>query len=57
MVSERLQRRIDKLLDEAEEAADRGNWDSVKSLSARVLAIDATNEDAIGLVFYGRCRR
>ena len=46
MPSERIQRRIDAFLDEAEEAAARQDWAAVAGASRAVLAIDATNEDA-----------
>jgi hypothetical protein len=41
-----MQRRIDALLDQAEEASDRGDWRTVRDLVARVRAIDAENDDA-----------
>jgi hypothetical protein len=50
MVSERLQRRIDALLDEAEQAADREDWPRVSDLAGRALKLDAANEDALGLM-------
>ncbi|MCH7984024.1 MAG: serine/threonine-protein kinase PknK, partial [Chloroflexi bacterium] len=46
MPSERVQRRIDRLLDEAEEAADAKDWKQVRTTSLSVLAADAENEDA-----------
>ncbi|MCH7906717.1 MAG: protein kinase [Chloroflexi bacterium] len=46
MPSERVQRRIDALLDEAEEAADRQDWQAVSDAAERVLSADPENEDA-----------
>ena len=46
MPSERVQRRIDRLLDEAEEAADGADWDRVRYLCDQVLRLDPDNEDA-----------
>jgi hypothetical protein len=46
MASERMRRRIDRLLDEADAAADRHEWDIVRRLSQDVLLIDESNEDA-----------
>ena len=47
MVSERTQRRIDSLLDEAEEAIAQLDWQVVKSRAQAVSALDPTNPDAI----------
>ena len=41
-----MQRRIDRLLDEAEAAADRQEWTAVRDIAARVLAIDEESADA-----------
>ena len=46
MVSERIQRRIERLLDRIEEAADDRDWTTVEDLSAEVLHLDAENDDA-----------
>ncbi len=46
MPSERIQRRIDRLLDEAEAAADGHEWQLVRELSQRALALDKRNDDA-----------
>ena len=46
MATERIKRRIDRLLDEVEEAADRQDWATVRLLSTEVLALDANNADA-----------
>jgi hypothetical protein len=46
MTSERAQRRIERLLDEAEAAADRDEWPEVARLARQVLRFDAQNVDA-----------
>ncbi|NQW15976.1 MAG: protein kinase [Chloroflexi bacterium] len=46
MPSERVQRRIDSLLDQAEQASDDHNWDLVLDLTAGVLKVDPENADA-----------
>jgi len=46
MPSERVQRRIDKLLDQAEEFADAQDWGSVRDTALSVLAVSSGNEDA-----------
>ena len=46
MPSERIQRRIDAFLDEADEASTSGEWSAVAEKARAVLAIDAENEDA-----------
>ena len=38
MPSERIQRRIDRLLDQAEEAADRRDWSEVRELAREALS-------------------
>ena len=43
MASERLQRQIDRLLDEAEEAIPRLDWEVVRARAQAVLAIDCDN--------------
>ena len=50
MTSERLQRRIDRLLDQAEEAADERDWSTVAESARMVLRLDAENRDAVGLL-------
>ena len=47
MASERVQRQIDRLLDEAEEAISRFDWEAVRQVGQAVLAIDPMNADAI----------
>ncbi len=46
MPSERVQRRIDALLDQAEAALDELNWPRVKEAAGSVLVVDPENEDA-----------
>jgi serine/threonine protein kinase/tetratricopeptide (TPR) repeat protein len=46
MASERTQRRIDRLLDEAEQAMDSGDWPRVEVLADQVLRLDPENTDA-----------
>jgi class 3 adenylate cyclase/tetratricopeptide (TPR) repeat protein len=47
MPSERIQRQIDRLLDEAEKAAAEKDWAHVADCAREVLAVDAGNEDAV----------
>ena len=46
MATERIQRRTERLLDQVEEAADQGDWETVRSLAQQVLALDPENADA-----------
>ena len=46
MATERIQRRIDRLLDQVEEAADQEDWEIVRRLTQQVLALDQKNADA-----------
>ena len=46
MPSERIQRQIDALLDEAGAATSAGQWPAVAEKARAVLAIDEGNEDA-----------
>jgi len=46
MPSERVQRRIDKLLDQAEEFADEQDWVKVRDTALSVLAVSSGDEDA-----------
>jgi Protein kinase domain len=46
MPSERVQRRIDRLLDEAEKALDAQQWALAQSHARQVLAVDTSSEDA-----------
>ena len=45
MPSERVQRRIDDLLDQAEQAVSSRDWAAVDEISLSVLAADPDNED------------
>src|SRR3972149_1079946 len=47
MSSERMQRRLDAFLDEADQAATRGDWQSVADKARAALAIEADNGDAL----------
>ena len=49
MPSERIQRRIDRLLDQAEHAADSRDWNAVLESVRGVFAVDPDNEDAESL--------
>ena len=55
MASERFQRQIDRLLDEAETALSRFDWQSVRQCAQAVLAIDPRNDD--GLTFLAAAER
>ena len=46
MASERIQRRIDLLLDEADAAISRYDWEAVRNAAQAVLALDRENQDA-----------
>lgn len=46
MSSERAQRQIDRLLDEAEQASELEDWETVQNRTRRVLAFDPENVDA-----------
>ncbi len=50
MASDRLQRRIERLLDEAEEAVSRLDWEVVRDRAQAVLAFDPDNRDALILL-------
>ncbi len=45
MVSERVKRQIDGLLDEAEEALPQYEWDAVRQRAQPVLALDPDDAD------------
>ena len=47
MVSDRIQRQIDRLLDQAEEAVESHQWDVVRARAGSVLALDPGNSDAV----------
>ena len=46
MTSERIQNRIDCLLDEAGEAVSRFDWAMVRDRAQNVIALDPDNSDA-----------
>ena len=46
MASENFQRRIDQILDQIEDAADRGYWFAVRQGALDLLVFDPENEDA-----------
>ena len=46
MASERIQRRLERLLDQLDEAESQGNWESVRALAQDVLEIDPDNTEA-----------
>ena len=50
MASERIQRRVDRLLDQIEEAMERLDWESVRSSAQAVLALDGENSDALAFL-------
>ena len=55
MASERLQRQIDRLLDEAEQAIAQRDWAAVQERAQDVVAIDPENQE--GLSFLAAARR
>ena len=50
MASERIQRRIDILLDEADEAIARSDWPTVRDRAQNVIALDHENLDALAFI-------
>ena len=46
MASDRLQRRLERLLDQVDEAESEGNWKSVRDLAQDILEIDLDNIEA-----------
>jgi serine/threonine protein kinase len=50
MPSERIQRRIDTLLDEADQAISRSDWESVRDRAQNVLALAHENRDALAFI-------
>ena len=46
MASEGFQRRIDRILDQLEDAADRRDWPAVRQGALDLLVFDPENEDA-----------
>ncbi|MCH7739424.1 MAG: hypothetical protein IIC93_04665, partial [Chloroflexi bacterium] len=55
MPSERVQRRIDRLLDQADQALESNQWQKALEVAEVVLGLDADNEDA--QVFVGAAHR
>src|SRR5438128_1920420 len=49
ILSERIQRQVDRLLDEAEAAIGRSDWAVVRDRAQNVLALDPDNADATAL--------
>ena len=47
MASERIQRRIDRLLDEADAAISRYEWEGLREAAQAVLRLDPNNNDAL----------
>ena len=47
MASERIQRRVDILLDEADEAVAKSDWTVVRDRAQNVLRLDPGNKDAL----------
>ncbi len=47
MASERIQRRIDSLLDEADAAISRYDWEGLREAANAVLRLDPGNSDAL----------
>ncbi len=47
MASERIQRQIDRLLDEAAEAVAQGDWELVRDCSQKVLVVEPENQEAL----------
>ncbi len=50
MASERFQRQIDRLLDEAEAALGQFDWEAVNNGAEAVLALDPGNADGLALL-------
>ena len=48
MASDRIQRHIDRLLDEVDDAMAQLDWEQVRDRAQAVLALDPGNEDAMG---------
>jgi hypothetical protein len=46
MTSERIQRRIEQFLDEADQALSNLDWETVRSRAEAVLRIDPENKEA-----------
>ena len=50
MPSERIQRRIDKLLDDADEAYSKFDWELAEERAKAALGLDPDNEDALAFI-------
>ncbi len=50
MASERVQRTIERLLDEGEDAISRSDWSAVRDRAQNVLALDHENSDALAFI-------
>ena len=50
MATERIQRQIDRLLDEAEEAASQQEWATLRDRAQHVLTLAPQNEDALAFL-------
>ncbi|MFB3120035.1 MAG: hypothetical protein ACE1Y2_05850, partial [Stenotrophomonas maltophilia] len=55
MVSERFQQRVERLLEEADQAIARYDWEAVRQAAQAVLAIDPENSD--GMAFFATVER
>ena len=47
MASDRIQRRIERLLDQIEESMDQLDWESVREYAQAVLRLEPENKDAV----------
>jgi class 3 adenylate cyclase/tetratricopeptide (TPR) repeat protein len=56
VVSDRISGRVERMLDQADEAADRGEWAQAADIAQRVLALHPDNEDALALVTLATAR-
>ena len=50
MLSERVRRQVERLLDEAEEAVARLDWETVRDRARAVVAFDPENSDALAFM-------
>ena len=50
MASDRIQRQIERFLDEAEEAVAKGDWVAAEDSARKVLAFDPNNNDAVAFI-------
>ena len=50
MASERIQRQIERLLDQAEEAMGRSDWESVRDHAKVALGLGPDNADALAFL-------